>query len=211
MTRFKESAKRTVLSSKKQCNGWIVTFVDGSCRLIKKSEKKGTTPIISGMIIESCRTRCNGADEFGNCTLRPNGRPRNDNAYIPQIKCNEQFIYAYKPHDFGEEKPKFARGIQKMSYRIKSYHTIKPTKQNPIEQVAVVFENGGQKTIAKSEFLGHAKIRHGYHIVPCGEECSLRGGACAYCHGARSGTQCEQQFFFCRKYLNRHINDKVKQ
>ncbi|MBR2286576.1 MAG: hypothetical protein IJ866_03930 [Alphaproteobacteria bacterium] len=207
MTSFKESAKRTISSVKKRRTGWIVDFADGSCRLIKKTEKKGYAQIKPGMVIESCRSRCNGPDENGNCTWRPMG-PRTNN--VPQIACQEQFVYAYKPHNFGQEKPKFERGIQKMSYRIKSYRTIKPTKANPVEQVALVFEDGSQKTFLKSVFLGHAVIKHGQHVVPCGEECEQRGGECSYCHGTRRGTLCQQQFYFSRKCLKRHTKDKIK-
>lgn len=207
MTRFKESAQRTVSAFKRQRNGWVVTFVDGSCRLINKTDKKGTTPIIPGMIIKSCRSHCKGADEFGNCTLRPRG-PRANN--VPQIKCHEQFVYAYRPYNFGTEKPKFERSVQKMSQRIKTYKTIKPTKQQPVERLAITFEDGSITTVLKSSILGHAKIQHGHHLVPCGEECLQRAGVCPHCHGARRGTTCEQQFLFCRKFLSRHKNDKQR-
>lgn len=207
MTRFVESAHRTIADTKKTRTGWIVTFVDGTCRLITKTQKKGTTKIEPGKIIIPCSKRCSGPDENGNCSLRKKG-PRTDNA--PIIKCQEQFLYAYTPHNFGTPKPKFQRSAQKMSYKIASYRTIKGSLFNDPEKWAITFEDNSTKTILKSDVLCGTKLKHGNHLVPCGEECLNRGGECLYCHGKRSGTECAQQFYFCRKFLDRHKHDKTK-
>lgn len=207
MTRFKESAKRTVSRATKTRTGWIVTFVDGSCQLITQEQKKGTTPLKHGVTVVSCRTRCDGPDQNGKCTWRPRG-PHTNN--VPDIVCKEQFIYAHKPHNFGTEKPKFARCEQKLSYQIKSFRTVARRLTTDPEQWQVTFENGTTKTVLKSDQLGHRGLKHGSFLVPCGEECLHRGGECIYCHGKRRGTECAQQFYFCHKFLARHRFDKQK-
>lgn len=207
MTRFKESAKRIVSDVAKTRNGWHVTFVDGSCKLITKSQKKGTATIEPGKILLSCRNYCAGPDQNGKCTWRPRG-PRTNN--VPDVDCHEQFVYAFKPYNFGKEKPKFARSAQKMSYRIQKYRTLRRLHFNDPERWEVTFEDGTTKVLLKSLLLGRKNLKHGNHLVPCGEECNHRDGKCIHCHGKMRGTECAQQFYFCRKFLCRHKNDKQK-
>lgn len=207
MTRFKETASRTIKKATKIRSGWLVRFIDGSCQLINKDQKRGTLPFKSGVQVVSCRTRCNGADENGKCTLRPLGRPTDN---VPNIDCHEQFVYAYKPKNFGKKTPKFDRCTQKMSYQIKSFRTIKPRLFTEPEQWRVTFADQTTKTFLKSAQLGRMGLKHNYYLVPCGEECIHRGGACIHCYGKRRGTECNQQFYFCRKFLARHKFDKKK-
>ena len=210
MTRFIETAQKTIAAAERQDNGWVVKFIDGSCRLIKKSEIRGWAAVVPGKTVESCRTRCNGADKNGNCTLQSAGRPRLDGTKAPTVQCNEQYVFINKPRHFGELKPKFNRSAQKLSYRIASYKTTKSKKYNTPEQWKITFENGETKTVLKSSVIGRGGLKQGYHLVPCAEECLHRGGECVYCYGKLRGTECEQQFYFCRKFLNRHTYDKVK-
>lgn len=207
MTRFNETAQRTISNVEKKSTGWVVTFVNGSCQLIKKSQKKGTTTLSAGKIIESCRSRCSGPDEKGKCTWRPRG-PRADN--VPNVVCNEQFVYVKTPVRYGKPTPKFDRCVQKLSYKIKSFRTLKRRLLTEPEKWKIVFENNTTKTILKSDQLGRNGLKHGYYLVPCGEECLNRSGTCIHCYGDRRNTKCEQQFYFCRKYLSRHKHDKQK-
>lgn len=210
MTRFIETAQKTISAAEKQDNGWIVKFVDGSCRLIKKSEIRGWAAVVPGKTVESCRTRCNGADKDGNCTLQFVGRPRLDGKKSPAVKCNEQYVFINKPRHFGETKPKFNRCAQKMSYLIKSYKTIKGRTSIVPDQWEITFENGETRRILKSDIIGRKMPQKGHYLAPCSEECPHRGGECVYCRGNRSGTPCEQSFYFCLKHLKRHTNDRSK-
>ncbi len=207
MTRFAESAHKTVLTVQETPDGWNISFVDGTNRFIKRNEKKGSTPIMPGVTIEPCRLRCGGPDRLGRCSLRPRG-PRTNKK--PTAECHKQFVYAHKPFHFDQGRPKFERGIQKMSYRIKSYRTIKPTSPSGQVKIALLFEDGSRARVLKSSILGHAHIQHGYYLVPCDQECGYHGDKCPHCHGARRGTECRKQFLFCHKILTGRKNHKTK-
>lgn len=209
MTRVIETAQRTVANATQCRGGWTVTFLDGSCRLIKSTEIKGQAKFAPGKIIESCRTRCDGPDEKGFCTLRPQSRPRKDGNDIDFVPCEEQFVYVATPRNFGKAKPKFHACLAKRSFQIKTVRFI-PSAQR---EWKIIFMDDSEKIVPESQILGYKKkLTQGNYFVPCDEECGKRDGTCPYCHGKRRGTKCVPgQFYFSHKFLHRHINDKIKQ
>lgn len=205
MTRFKESAQRTVRCVTETDTGWEVTFIDGSYRFVTKEQKKGNLAIEPDMFLVSCRKHCTGPDQNGKCTWRPRG-PRANNT--PDVACKEQFVYVAKPQRFNNTpRAKFARSVQKLSYQISHFRKLRNKAE---DNMLVTFKNGTKRAVLKSTILGRNPLIKDYYLVPCGEECRQRGGVCPYCYGDRRGTECKQQFYFCRKFLGRHTNDRQR-
>ncbi len=208
MTRFVETAERTISKVEDSKAGWVVTFMDGTCRLVTRAQKKGSTPIEPGKILESCRTHCTGPDENGTCSLRPKGRPK---PYKTYTECHEQFVYVKMPRHFHEiSRPKLEIMVKKHARRIKSIEIIRQGSGHPLQYV-FEYENGARQTLLKSQILGHnaENIKKnkdafiGFQIIPCREECSREGGTCNR-KGIRPGTLCQEQFYFCRRFSGRH-------
>ena len=208
MTRFNETTKRTVSTVTPEKAGWTVIFMDGSCRFIAQSQKKGNTAIEPGKILVSCRTRCAGPDENGMCSLRPQGQRK---PFVSDTVCQEQFIYPEFPRRFKEDHPKVAIMLKQRARRIKSIEVIKNGRGLPIEYI-FEFETGEKQNVLKSQILGrNAENIHqnpsafvGFQLIPCDEECEHKGETCIHCKGIRKGTPCDWQFYFCRKFPGRH-------
>jgi hypothetical protein len=208
MTRFIETAERTVSKVENSNAGWIVTFMDGTCRLVTRAQIRGNSPIEPGKILESCRNRCNGPTEDGECSIRPKGRPK---PYETYTECHEQFVYAKMPRHFHETlRPKLQIMQKKLARRIKGIKVIKQGIGHPL-QYTFEYENGEQQTLLKSQILGHnskniAKDKEafiGFQIIPCREECKHDGPTCNR-NCIKPGTLCNEQFFFCRRFSGRH-------